>query len=432
MLAVAFPVLAVHPASAPGVTVTLGSASVTVDTGDLAMLAVVVAMLVAARRLGFGPLRGAWPILIPAGLLVLAVLIATALGPHLSEGYSLATKAVSAAKFLEYALLALAVPLIVRTAEDVKLVATFVVATSLAATTWGVLQIIGLVSNFDDVPAGRRMPSFAGYHDFAILSGLSLSIAIGAIAIGHPRSLRPSVWLAAVSGVVGMVIAGALSAVLAVLLGIGFAFLAMVVKRVVTRGSVAALAAVALTLLAGSAVMRSGDAADFIGFLGSDATESSGGVESYSQRTVLSYIGLRIFLDHPATGVGWQGSELFVNAAPHLDDVRERFPDVTDEALPSAEHPWGVQNAYVQAAADMGVGGLVAIVWLVLAAIVRPARVALSRSPAAAVALAVTVGALVCAFEWAALGLVAGGPATAFIWFTIGSAVAVRPAAAAP
>ena len=65
------------------------------------------------------------------------------------------------------------------------------------------------------------------------------------------------------------------------------------------------------------------------------------------------------------------------------------------------------------------------IVWLVLATLVRAGRAALSRSEAAALGLAVTIGALVCALEWAALGLVAGGPATAFIWFTIGSAVAV-------
>jgi O-antigen ligase len=427
VLGVSFPVVAVHPTYAPGLSVALGSANVTVETGDVAMVAVVVAMIAAARRLGIGPIRKAWGVLAPAGLLVSVLLLATALGPQLTAGYPLSTTAVSAAKFFEYALLALAVPLIVRTGEDAKLVIAFVVATGLAATTWGVLQIIGLVSNFDRVPAGRRMPSFTGYHDLAILSGLTLAVAIGAIALGHPRPLRSFVWLAACSGVVGMMIASALSAVLALMIGIGFAVLLMVLKRVVTRARLAALAAIAVTLLAGSALMRSGDAADFVGFLGSSSSagSTSAGVESYSQRTVLSYIGLRIFLDHPVTGVGWQGSELFSNVAPYLGDVRRRFPDVTDKALPSAEHPWGVQNAYVQAAADMGVAGFVLIVWLALAAVVRPARATLSRGRAASLALAVTIGAIVCAFEWAALGLVAGGPATAFIWFTIGSAVAV-------
>ena len=168
----------------------VGSASVTIDTADLALLAVAVAMLAAARRRGLGPVREARLVLAPAGLLVLAVVTATAFGPRLSDGYPLAEKAVSAAKFAEYALLALAVPLIVRRAEDALAVAGLVVVAGLAASTWGVLQIIGLVSNFDDVPAGRRMPSFLGYHDFAVLSGLTLALALGAIALGHPRYLR--------------------------------------------------------------------------------------------------------------------------------------------------------------------------------------------------------------------------------------------------
>ena len=424
MLAAAFPFLAVNPASTPGITVTLGSASITIDTADLALLAVAVAMLAAARRRGLGPVRKARLVLAPAGLLVLAVVAATAFGPRLSDGYPLAEKAVSAAKFAEYALLAVAVPLLVRSAEDALAVAGLVVATGLAASTWGVLQVIGLVSNFDHVPAGRRMPSFAGYHDYAILSALTLALALGAIALGHPRYLRPTVWLAAVSGVLGIAIAGALSTALGVLIGIAFAVVAMIRRKAVTRARIAALAAIAVCVIGGAAVMRSGDAADFIGFLGSDTTTESG-VETYSHRTVLSYIGLRMFFDNPVTGVGWQASELPQNAAPYLDDARARFPDVAAEALPTPEHPWGVQNAYVQAAADMGIAGLVLIIWLVLATLVRAGRAALSRSQAAALGLAVTVGALVCALEWAALGLVAGGPATAFIWFTIGSAVAV-------
>ena len=79
--------------------------------------------------------------------------------------------------------------------------------------------------------------------------------------------------------------------------------------------------------LAGSLVLRGGDIADFIGFLGSQDTRSTQ-VETYSQRTVLIYIGVRIFRDHPLTGVGWQGSELPSSFEPYLGDARRRFPDV--------------------------------------------------------------------------------------------------------
>ena len=124
-----------------------------------------------------------------------------------------------------------------RGAEDALAVAGLVVATGLAATTWGVLQVIGLVSNFDRRAGGRRMPSFAGYHDFAILSALSLALALGAIALGHPRYLRPTVWLAAVSGVLGIAIAGALSTALGVLIGIAFAVVAMIRREEVDPGA---------------------------------------------------------------------------------------------------------------------------------------------------------------------------------------------------
>ena len=437
ILAAAVPVLAVNPAYAPGISLSFGGASLSIETGDVAMLAVALATLAVARREGWAPLRNAGMVLVPAGLLVLSVILATLFGPQLTEGYPLAAKIVSAAKFLEYAVLVVAVPVIVRGAADAKAVAASVVATGVAATGWATLQLVGFLPNFDNVPAGRRMPAFAGYHDFAILSGLTLAVAVGAVALGHPRSSRPFVWLAASAGVVGIVIAGALSAVLALLLGIAFAIGVMFVRKVATSARVAALVAIAVIVLTGSGIMRSGDAADFIGFLDPSSETTQTGVETYSQRTVLSYIGLRIFLDHPFGGVGWQASELPVNVEPFLADVRRRFPDVTEEALPSAAHPWGVQNAYIQAAADMGVAGLVFIVWLALAAIIRSGRATLSRQATVALALPVTVASLVCVFEWAALGLVAGGPATALIWFTFGSAVAVggamsfeRPAAA--
>jgi O-antigen ligase len=270
------------------------------------------------------------------------------------------------------------------------------------------------------------MPSFAGYHDFATLSGLTLALALGAIVLGHPRSLRPAVWVAAVSGTAGAIIGGALSTVIALLLGIAFAASAMLVRRTATRTRAAVLVAVAATLLAGSAAMRSGDIADFVSFLGSGPETTETDVQTYSQRTVLAYIGIRIFLDHPLFGVGWQASGLPVNFERYVADVRRRFPEVSDEAIPSAKHPWGVQNAYVQAAADMGIAGLLVTVWLALAGVVRAGRATFSPSTRSSqLALATTVAMLVCAFEWAALGLVAGAPATAFVWLALGASIAV-------
>ena len=47
---------------------------------------------------------------------------------------------------------------------------------------------------------------------------------------------------------------------------------------------------------------------------------------------------------------------------PQLPAARKKFPDVAPLAFPTREHEWGVQNAYIQAAADLGLIGLV--LWL--------------------------------------------------------------------
>ena len=180
------------------------------------------------------------------------------------------------------------------------------------------------------------MPSFVGYHDFAALAGTTLGIAMATIAAGAWRSLR---WLgaaAAAAGVVGVVIAGALATILALLLGAVLTLVFMLARRTFALRRAAAIAGLILAVTLGTLSLRSGDVADYIGFLGKQ-DEANGNVQSYSQRTVLAYIGLRIFLDHPLTGVGWQASELPVNFEPHLDAARRRFPDVAEQALPSEE-----------------------------------------------------------------------------------------------
>ena len=94
---------------------------------------------------------------------------------------------------------------------------------------------------------------------------------------------------------------------------------------------------------------------------------------------------------------------------PYLADARARFPDLPERALPSPEHAWGVQNAYVQAAADLGVGGLAA--WLALFLV--PLAVAWRAGPAAGVPI---LWLLVSMGIWIGLGLVAGIPLVGLTW----------------
>ena len=425
VLAGSIPFLCLHERYDPDVTFTVASASVSVSLSDVALVAVLVAATVAARRLGTAPLgSGGWTFR-AAGLLLVLVAAASLLGPALTDGYPLATKLVSAAKFVAYGGLVVAVPLIVRRGADALALAAAITATAAAAALVGVMQLIGLIGNLDQTPAGRRMPSFLGYHDFAALSGVTLGLAIAGIAVGWWPRLRPLLAVAAVAGVLGVIIAGSLANMAALAIGGAVALAAMAAHRMLHLGRVVAVCALLGIALAGSLVLRGGDVADFIGFLGSDEAKTTQ-VETYSQRTVLIYIGLRIFADHPLTGVGWQGSELPASFEPYLADARRRFPDVAAEAFPTVERPWGVQNAYVQAAADMGVLGLLAAVGTVLAGIGR----ALTRTFSATgrrtpYPLATTVALLVCAAVWAALGLVPGVPATALLWIALGGAVAL-------
>ena len=57
------------------------------------------------------------------------------------------------------------------------------VLVSVAATSWGLLQFLGLVDEFEGRRPGQREPSFVGIHDFAALSGAALSIALIALAL---------------------------------------------------------------------------------------------------------------------------------------------------------------------------------------------------------------------------------------------------------
>ena len=64
--------------------------------------------------------------------------------------------------------------------------------------------------------------------------------------------------------------------------------------------------------------------------------------------------------------------------------ARRRFPDVSPFAFPSPQHRWGVQNLYLQAAADMGVIGLAALLALLGSGLVAGVRWAVRAPPAGA------------------------------------------------
>jgi len=425
VLGLALPLVFLHVDFQPSFTLTLHGVSGNADLSDLAVLAVAVAGLVAGIRLGFRPLRtGALVWLSSAALL--ALVGAATFYPLLgSETYHWKSHVPTAVKFGEYALLALAVPLVVRRRADARATLAALAAWSVAATVVGFVQFIGW-RILEAYPAGRRQPSFLGHHDFAGLSGAALAVALVAVALPAWRIDRHVAVASGVAGALGLVLSGSTAGAL----GLAAATLAAGVvawRRVgLPARRALALAAIAGAVVGGVLLQRGGDFDQLLRSLGVRHKRESEGVQTYVQRALLVYIGWRIFLDHPGAGAGWQASEKEPTTyQPYLADAHREFPDAPAIAFPSPAHPWGIQNAYVQALADLGVIGLVLFLGMFAAGLWTAGRAAL-RAPPETAALATVAGAwlLVAMGVWSALGLVAGIPLDGLTWLALGLAAA--------
>jgi O-antigen ligase len=185
---------------------------------------------------------------------------------------------------------------------------------------------------------------------------------------------------------------------------------------------------VVAVVAAGVLVLRAGDFENFLRFVHLKGKETqTANIQTYSHHALLAYIGYRIWLDHPIVGAGWQASTEPAVVDPELPAAHKKFPDVAPLAFPTREHEWGVQNAYVQAAADLGLIGLV--LWLApfALALVLALR---ANAPPGAVAAFTTLAAMGI---WGGQGLVAGIPLDAATWLAFGlAATAVAQRSQAP
>lgn len=406
VLAAAIPLLFLHRNYQPGIDV----GSLHVDLSDVAVLAVVATAIFERPRIR---LRDWFAWVAFAGL----VLVGVAWGAHFS-GYPVGTHLTTAAKWIEYMLLAPAVVSIAKRERDLVPAAVALVAWDVAAGVVALLQFVGALGDLDHTPAGRRKPSFVGVHDYAALSGAALVIALLVLVRGSRSERERRVALAAgVAGVVGMVIGGAFDS----LIGLVLASLGLVVAAQVRDARrLGVIAAILAATAVGIVAIRSSAVADGLKFLG--VKQGSGGastqIQSYRQRALLAYIGGREFLGHPVLGVGWQGSSDPYAFEPYLADARRKFVQPPD-AFPSRRNRWGVQNAYVQSLADLGVLGLPALLAALLVPLGRAWKAAAGDLRVAGIALVLLVlGA------WNGYGLVAGIPLAALTWLAVGVAVA--------
>jgi len=399
-LALAVPFLFLHIKYQPGVRVPLGSTHLGLELSDLAVVVVALFALREGIRTGFAPLRPAWPLWLASLALVLWIIVRSGSLTHL----------VTAAKFSEYALLAISAPLVLRRRDDWEFVAAAVVGWSVVATCVGLLQFFGL-GIADAWAAGRRQPSFLGHSDFAALSAFALAIGLAAVLAANRRIG----WAAIASGALGLILSGATAGLIGIAAGAAALLYAISRRRSLAIRDVAVSGAVVGVVAAGVLVLRAGDFENFLRFLHLKGEETqTANIQTYSHHTLLAYIGYRIWRDHPVIGAGWQASSDPDVVDPQLPAAHREFPDVAPLAFPTREHEWGVQNAYVQAAADLGLIGLV--LWLApfALALVLALR---ANAPPGGVAVFTILAAMGI---WGGQGLVAGIPLDAATWLGLG------------
>ena len=422
MLAAALPILFLHVRYQPGFTVSAGSTSVHVVLSDLAVLAVALVALWTWRADRVSLSAGRWVWITSAAFLLWN--FAAVIYPRwLDETYDSHTHFVTAAKFAEYALLAPAVVVLVRRRADLDLLLGVLVAWSVAASLVAVIQFFGghILAGW---PTGWRQPSFLGHHDLAGLSGAAGSVALIWLALPRPGWGRFAA-LAAVSGVIGLILSGSTAG------AIGFALAALAAsvfgkwRSRATRRRLAAIVCLPLVVVAGLVPLRSGDVGHLLRYFGIGPKEKQHNVETLVQRTLLIYIGWREFLNHPVTGSGFESSLEESVYSPFLPAAHAKFPGSPPRAFPSPEHPWGVQNLYVQTLAETGVIGFLLLVGVFVAGLWTAGRAALRGPPEGA--LLPLLWLLVCVGVWNALGTIAGIPMDALTWLALGLAAAAVP-----
>jgi O-antigen ligase len=430
VFALLVPLVFIHIRYQPTWTIGIGSTDVGIGLSDLAVLACGLTGLAVGIRLGFGPLRSAASIVVAAAIFLALVLAATLYGSAIGEEYAFAKHLVTALQFGEYALLGLAAPLVLRGAEDLYPLLATLTIWSVAASGGAVLQFLGVINEERGRRPGQREPSFLGYHDLAALSGATLAIGLVAIALGSPggrERLLPAV--AGVAGALGLVLSGALAGFLGIVGAAATAAMLASRRGVLTVTRFLALAAVISLVGTGVLILRSADINSFLRFVGiepAQETETFAG-DSYVQRLVLGYLGTRIFLDHPVLGAGWQATSEEETYGPYLPDARRRYPEARPEMFPSPQHPWGVQNAYIQAAAELGVVGLASLLALLATGLAVGWRAAARAPPNSAFLAAIPVlWLLVTMGVWVGIGLVAGIPLVGLLWLALGLAAAAR------
>jgi O-Antigen ligase len=425
VIALAVPFLFVDADRFAALQFDVGSASIDIGPGDAAVAAILLAALAAGISAGRSRLNPGRILWVPGTALILWLAFETFRPASLDDAL-FDEHLAEYVEFVAFALLALAVPLIVRRAQDLTLVVASLLLWSLVASAVALVQFFG-VDIFDAWPPGWRQPSFLGHHDLVAISGIAVGVAAAGILCTRRRIPAPALFPVALgAGAVGLVLAGSIAALVGFAVGVLVCTFAAHSRFAPSGRRLLGLTALVAVVLVGVTAIR-GEYLEPIGELtGLGEEDAPPDVDTYSEQAVLAYIGLRVAQDNPILGAGWQRSARAEIFGPYVADARARFSDEGDDAFPSAGRELGVRSLYVQMLADAGAIGLVLLLATGIGGLVLCWRTAAyASSPwAAGAGLAVACALLTLAGEWAVTGIVPGIPLDAATCLLLGLAAA--------
>ena len=404
----------------------LAAGRIDATLSDFAILAAVIAAVWDARLRGIEPLRRGrtiWP-----GLVAYLLMLVLSLGwaRYSDHSYDVGNHFVSAAKFVEYALLAPAAALALRRAADRRVFFWSVALWTSFLTLIAALQFLGVINEFDGRRPVQREPSYIGIHDLGAIAGGALAFLIAGVLV--PPARRRAI-VAGIAGGVGVALAAAFDAV-GGMIASAIALWAVARLRVsVPLRRVLLLAGICGLITLAAVSLRSSSIVSFFRFLGikQTNTQTSEHVQSYAQRVLLSYIGVKIWFRHPIVGAGFEESAEPHAFEPILPAAHRRFHTQPPYAFPSPAHEWGVQNGVIQTLADLGVIGLILLALPFVASFRLLVRAARRGPPELARDALLTIGWLIVAIAvFTGVGVFPGLGVDAQLWLGLGLAAALN------
>ncbi|MCH8877299.1 MAG: O-antigen ligase family protein [Chloroflexi bacterium] len=324
------------------------------DIGFGLLILVILIRIVATRRMPYSrELPDLFVPLLPFLLYVGASLILV----YLSTPQHWAS---SSASYLRLVQTAFMVPLVYLSLEkpsDVKLLVRILITFGVLSVGFALVESWSAQADASALQLGAgRYGGLLGPNSLGLVSGMLLIYAL----ISRSKASFPLTTFLTLAGLAGLILSKSAMATLAAAGTVGLYLVAQSIRKITFR-EIGRIGVVAALLLLGAgvtiSVLRPGDAGGLLDFREG----------SFAQRLMIAYAGLRIFLETPILGVGWQISGIRdVIGDPQLNMLlRQQFPSLPQhyflDILPTSLH-----NMYIQILAELGAVGFALFTYAVV------------------------------------------------------------------